>query len=860
MAGKSLGFALAAAQIIAGILIPGAGALIIAGAATALGTALAPAPPRTRELADSPTYGIDRFDNPRGPETHIPILYGEHEILPAVIAESVSEVDEGVSPGDVANTRMQRFRWLGVLCEGPVSAVTGITINDRPVLSDLVLEELGTGTGSRKEFTFPHRWVVLGDDEMPGVEVFVNGVKQTQDALIITQEFRVTSSKTYDVVDSYRDPILGSTIRVFIRGQGVPEFEQLAGSGTYRWSAQKKKAWKFRLRFKTRPPKGYFVRVKYQVVSSLGGMTLTQNARGVTKALFSQAPSNGYKVTARYRWSEMGKVRIAWRPGTLEQQPIDGFTDVEQSRNPSNSELARAQTVSYDTGGREVDNLRIGLVAQRGMILLQEDGGSEARKVDLRIQYRKTGASGWKTLRSARGGEWRLVGERTGTMRWEIDVLEELRERALEGGADAAQDLDDFDRSAYDIQITRTTPHPSDALATDDIEWSYVTEITHGGFSYPGTALLALSGLVGRAIAGSGLRVSCTVRRAPLYDPRSTGSAARDLGSSQNPALAIRDLITSSEGTAQERFGGGFFFAGADLFVGTDGGSELDSLIAFADFCDAWVHRPGDDATRPASAANGERRCRLNVALDTPQSLMETVGDLAFVGYCFASLQGARWRFPLDQDGDAVFAFVDDVDPPAQNMSNFVLKLDEWGKSPTSIQGSFWNEAIRYERDELLLPVEDIGEDAITHQRDVDLRGITRETEAVRMLRHLAEQARALPFPCTWDAHPGIQHIEAGDIVTVKTRVPYSTGATATELKVRILATVVARDEEGRVSVRYSGRVMESSTYAISPASAPVSSARPPEAVRASTAARSVRTRRLARVTGLRATIRARAN
>lgn len=858
MSGKSLGFVLAAAQVIAGILIPGAGALIIAGAATALGTALAPTPPRRRELANSPTYGLDRFDNPRGPETHIPILYGEHEIKPAVIAESVFEVEEGVSPGDVANTRMQRFRWLGVLCEGPIAAVTGITINDRPVLSNQVLETLGTGNGSRKEFTFPHRWVVLGDGESSIVEVFVNGAKQTQDSLIASQQFVVTSSSAYTVTSTSRDTILGDTIRVFIRGQGVPEFEQLAGAGTYKWSSQKIKQWKSRVTFKTRPPKGFLVRIEYQVVSSLGGMTLTQNARGVTRALFGQAPTNGHKITARYRWSEMGKITIAWRSGTLDQPPIDGFADVSQSRNPSTSELARSVSVPYTTQGREVDNLRIGLVAQRGMIHLQEDGGSEARKVDLRIEYKKASASEWKTLRSSRGDDWRLVGERTSTMRWEIDVLEELRERALDGGSAAAQALDDFDRSAYELRIKRLTAHPSSDYAIDDVEWAYVTEITHGGFSYPGTAVLALSGLVGRGIAGNGLRVSCTVRRATLYDPRTTGSSDRDIGSSQNAALAIRDLITSSEGKAQERYGGGFFFAGADLFVGTDGGGELDSLIAFADFCDAWVHRPGDDATRPASAANGERRCRLNVVLDTPQSLMETVGDLAFVGYCFASLQGARWRFPLDQDGDAVFTFVDDVDPLTQNMSNFVLKLDEWGKSPTSIQASFWNEAIRFERDELLLPVEAIPEDAITHTREVDLRGVTRETEAERILRHLAEQARALPFPCSWDAHPGIQHIEAGDIVTVKTRVPYSTGSSSTELKVRVLATVVARDDEGRVSVRYSGRVMSSSVSVLSQVIAPVSSSRPPEPVRAGTAAVAVKTRRRARVTGLRATIRTR--
>jgi len=258
-----------------------------------------------------------------------------------------------------------------------------------------------------------------------------------------------------------------------------------------------------------------------------------------------------------------------------------------------------------------------------------------------------------------------------------------------------------------------------------------------------------------------------------------------------------------------------------------------------ADFCDEWVHRPGDDATKPPYTAtygsappyastNGERGCRLNVVLDTPQSLMETVGDLAFLGYCFASLQGARWRFPLDQDGDPVFTFRDEVDPPNQNASKIVLNMEAWGKTPTAIQGSFWNEVLDFEKDELLYPVDNLPEGSPTNVKQVDLRRVTREIEAVRMLRHLAEQAKALPLPVSWEAHPGVQHVEAGDVVLLKTRLPYSTGAKATELKVRVLAGMVGRDEEGKLTVRYAGRVMKSSVYALKTVTVPVSASTAP--------------------------------
>jgi hypothetical protein len=856
--GKGFGYVLGGLEIVVGAVLTifSAGTLaelgvplMLAGAATIVGTALTPTPPRQKSLRDSPTYGIDRFENPRGPEAHVPVLYGEHRVKPVVIAESVRESSEGV----VGNTRVQEFRWLGVVAEGEVESVWDILINDREVFSKERDEELGRGNGSKKEFTFPHRWVYLGDDEDPAVEVSIDGVKKSWTKRSVQTEFTMPTDarvKNFDLRrDDKSDRILGGTIRVYVRGPGRPESEQLPRVGVYRWTPQKLAAWKVRIRFRTRPPAGYTVRVTFDVLAA-DGLAISQDGKGLTKAVFGTAPANGKTVSAKYRTTSFRGIRIAWRPGTIDQQPIDGFTDLEQSRNPRETVLTRNDPVTYSTEGREVDDLRVGITAPRGLIEYEDDGGTDPVRVNVRLEYRKLGATTWLLLRN-----FTLLGERSSTMRWEFVVRDELERRAVAGEAGAADAFADFDRAAYELRVTRLSAHSSNTLVSDEVSFAYVTEVLHEGFSYPGTALLGISGVATGFLSGSSLRVTCMARRARLFDPRtSDAGGARDLGSSHNAALAIRDLVTSAEGAASERYGAGFFFTGADV-VGASNDASLNGLTAFADFCDAWVRRPGDDATRPASSTNGERRCRLNVVLDTPQSLMETVGDLAFLGYCFASLQGARWRFPLDQDGDAVFAFVDDVDPAAQNMSKFVLKLDEWGKSPTGIQGSFWNEAIDYERDELLYPVDGIAEGVPLNTREVDLRGVTRETEAARMLRHLAEQARALPFPCTWEAHPGVQHIEAGDVVSVKTRVPYSTGAKATEFKVRVLAAIVGRDEEGKLTVRYAGRVLRSSVYTLQSVTVPVS-ARATSTARTARSASSNQAATRRRVTGLRARVR----
>jgi len=265
-----------------------------------------------------------------------------------------------------------------VVGPSPLGAASheAIEINDSEIVSKLREEELGRGNGSKKEFTFPHRWVFLGDDEAPAIDVYVDGVKKAWTKRSATAEFTVPAppAARYDPLTGVRLPtpkltfdlrrddkterILGGTVRVYIRGTGRPELEQLRREGLYRWGAQKLAAWKVRLRFATRPPTGYTVRVTYDYLGA-DSLAVTQASTGVTKVVFGTAPANGKKVTAKYRTTSFHGLRVTWRPGTLDQQPIEGFTDLEQSRNPRDSGLAKDAASSYSTDGREVDGRRV---------------------------------------------------------------------------------------------------------------------------------------------------------------------------------------------------------------------------------------------------------------------------------------------------------------------------------------------------------------------------------------------------------------------------------------------------------------------------------------------------------------------
>ncbi len=810
--------------------------LMVGGAVSLVGAMLAPSPARQKTMRDSSTYGIDKFENPRGSEANVPVLYGTHRVKPAVIAESVTQIVEGVLHGDVGVLGKQEYRWLGVIGEGEISDVRDVEINDRRAFSPLREAVLvGTGNGTKKDFQFPGKWVYLGEDESPAVQVWVAGVLRSWVTQSGTAEFTVPAPpaakidpftgkalpvpKYAPVIkrDNRNDRLLSTTVKVYVRGPGYAEREQPSRTGTYPWSSSKVGS-RIKVAFRVRPPTGYVVRIVYSYLGA-DGVTLIQQADGVTRVLFGKAPTNGQKITATYRTTQFHGMRLAWTRGTLDQAPLPGFTDLEQSRNPRETVLSQNASVLYSTDGREVDNLRIVILAGQGFIRYDDTGGTEHVRAEIRVEYRKTGTTAYTVLRSATGGTFGLVGERPSAIRWMIDFRDELERRALTGEAAGIEAFDAFDRGAYDLRVTRVSKESTDSQYTRDaLDLASVTEVLFEGFSYPGSALLGVRAVPAEFMNGSSLRISAIVTRGALYDPRTAGGS-RDIGSSANHALAIRDILTSSEGAAGERFGAGAFFTGSDLFGAID--TAPGGWQAFADWCDEYVHRPGDDPRLPASATNGERRCRLNIALDTPASVLETVNDIALLGYCFLVFQGSTVRFPIDRDSDPVFEFVDDVDPAAQNCSKFSLRYDEWGKTPSRVVGQFWNEALDYERDELPVPVETASRTIPTNEKQVDLRGCTRETESGRLLRHLAAQIGESPFACAWEAHPGAQLVEAADVVTVRTRVPYSTGNTATTFRVRVLVATSGQDEEGRISVRYVGRVMGSKAYKLSSTAVP---------------------------------------
>lgn len=807
MAGIAIG-AILAAPFTGGASI--AGYVALAGAVFTVAGALTAPGARSRSLSNSRHYGIGDFSNPVDTDTPAPLLYGTSKVIPQILQEHVAALAEGAGTGTPAVKR-QGISILCAVAEGQVSEITDVRLNEQAVISDSETVSVGTGNAAKKSWTLPARWIYL-----PSLTVQVDGTEKAQVTTASTI-FPVLPANSNAIVFTRNkgEKILTDTIKVYLN-----DVEE-SRSGTFGWTVRRITKKKVRVTFRTRPAATAKIKITFSYLGP-SDMTVLQNGKGFTTIAFGTAPGSGAKVTATYRRAAFRGLFVETRPGTLDQEPIPGFGDVRNSYTIG-QELTQNTDRDYTTSGRKVNDLRVGIVAPRGFIAFSDSGGVDTIRANVVISYAFTDASGnvqgkWRTLYHLTNADnakadYILAGQSTGPRTWEIGVRDTLLGLVQNGYTEIdSVDLEDdlatlAEGAAMKIRVTRKDRVRTDPNSIDGINFQYATEVGDQLFSYPGTALLAIRAIATDELQGGAPLVTCKATRADLYDPR-TGLWN---GRSDNPALAAYDLITSGHGTAIQRYGGRGWFTAADI--------DSTTLNAWANYCDEYVHNDQSNKSAAASATNGERRHSLNLVLDTPMSLNETVADIAFVGGAFAAMQGVKWRFPLDKTGTASFAFTESASPSTANIveGSFEMGPEPLENTPTDLEVQFYDRTRDYQAETVMASRADLAETTPRRMQRVTARGVDRATEAERLAVRLLQHAVNNPVPVTWLAHPGALTPEAGDIVSVTTYVPGGTAATGWAARtVRIVGMSREWPADGRPPlVRYEARVLSEKPYAV---------------------------------------------
>ncbi|MFP1759797.1 TipJ family phage tail tip protein [Lonsdalea quercina] len=323
---------------------------------------------------------------------------------------------------------------------------------------------------------------------------------------------------------------------------------------------------------------------------------------------------NDSPVTDSSGTTNINGVSVAWRPGSVNQSPINGFDAVEATTIVNNE-------VTYDTPlvrtvtDSEVDRVRVNLGVS-GLVSQDSKGNQSNTSVTMVIETRTN------------NGSFSIAKTVTITGKISGEYLE-------------AHTIDAPETKPFDIRVRRTTPDSTSDLLTNGTVWNSYTEISDYNLSYPYAAICGAvidrdqyTDTPTRTYHLRGLIVDVPDN----YDPINRAYSGLWTGGfksawTNNPAWIFRALVKN------ERYG----LARQAGYIDVDDGS----LYTLSQFCDQMV----DDGF-----GGQEPRFTLNAYVTEQTSARDILDDIAGMFRGMALWDGMRFTIMLDNPQDAVAA------------------------------------------------------------------------------------------------------------------------------------------------------------------------------------------------------------
>lgn len=745
-----------------------AGGMMIAGALfSAAAVMMAPETKRGNE-SKSPSYGFGSYQNPaKGGTIQVTYSYRGHKVAPTwtqafITPKSLQDDDDDF--GRVVSERGQALSGLMVVGEGPVIAIENIKFNGENAFTkweDVAPAE--SPNGSRKKFTFPHKRV-----RIDGFVVSLNGTA-------LGWIFGRTSIKVG------RGDGIKSVWKMVLPSDLVAEYE---------------------IRFYTRDPTSSTQFQQYELVpgNNLGilprawlvgaktlyvntqvpypantdlwisfgarktqGVSFAKNSDGKVEVTFTTAPPTAAKITATYEVANFPGLTIHKRLGTAGQLNIPGFDLIRNSYGIS-TELT-SSAVSKDTVA-EVDDVWFNIVSDAaGMTRYDDEGGHHDIAAQFTIEIKRKTSSGTNSFNSYvqipdPGGarntnssyvpnksaqEHEVWGDTLAMKAWAFSVkglIDRLVERNP-GNSLYQKWQSDFIRAKYTFRLKRVNAIKAETnnLFSDRVFLSDYVEILNLFLNYPNSVLLAFHALGTAKLNGNAPNVTCEVRGlAEVQHFTGTGVWVEDVASQSNPIWAAVDYITN------KRYGHGTLYTKA---------ANIDTASAkiVADWHDELISRGG-------GSTDTEARARLDINLDVQRGCMETVQQILMPHRAWAVLHGNVWYFFKDDKVTlsactVVNDYADPTTPTAKR--TLVLEHETVAAKPTDVRVKFYDETADWNEQEVQATIESLASEP-RQTFTFDARGITRQSEAIRLavflfiqLRNGGKKAVIGLNPAAWD-------------------------------------------------------------------------------------------------------------
>ncbi|HHU2501883.1 TPA: phage tail tip fiber protein [Escherichia coli] len=442
-----------------------------------------------------------------------------------------------------------------------------------------------------------------------------------------------------------------------------------------------------------------------------------------TKAPLNSVMLNDTPVTDANGNTSVPGVSVAWRNGTLDQSPINGFNAIE-STVIVNAQVKHDTPIIRTVSDPNVARVRLNIGVD-SLVQSDEQSNQHNTSVMMMIDVKPSSSSAWTLVKDVTIGPGKISGE----------YLE-------------AHIINAPDEKPFDIRVRRVTADSTSDLLRNGTRWSSYSEIIDDNLSYPHTA-------VAGAVIDHDQYTDTPTRTYHLrglivdvpdnYNPETRTYSGLWLGGfkkayTNNPAWIFRYLVKN------ERFG----LARHAGYIDVDDGA----LYTLSQYCDQLV----DDGY-----GGLEPRVTLNAYITEQMSARDLLDNIAGMFRGIALWDGQRLTVMIDapQDPIATITNANVVDGAFTRSS--IARAECYNAVIVSWTDpeNGWEQSKEYVADDELIARDGYNETTL------EAFGCTSRGQAYRAGKWLIETAKREPSKFTFKMARDAIHFTPGDIIEI---------------------------------------------------------------------------------------------
>lgn len=442
-----------------------------------------------------------------------------------------------------------------------------------------------------------------------------------------------------------------------------------------------------------------------------------------TKAPLNSIMLNDTPVTDANGNTSIPGISVAWRNGTIDQSPINGFNAIE-STVIVNAQVKHDTPIIRTVSDPNVNRVRLNIGVD-SLVQSDEQSNQHNTSVMMMIDVKPSSSSTWTLVKDVTIGPGKISGE----------YLE-------------AHIINAPDEKPFDIRVRRVTADSTSDLLQNDTRWSSYSEIIDDNLSYPHTA-------VAGAVIDHDQYADTPTRTYHLrglivdipdnYDPEKRTYSGLWLGGfkqayTNNPAWIFRYLVKN------ERFG----LARHAGYIDVDDGA----LYTLSQYCDQLV----DDGY-----GGLEPRMTLNAYITEQMSARDLLDNIAGMFRGIALWDGQRLTVMIDapQDPIATITNANVVDGAFTRSS--IARAECYNAVIVSWTDpeNGWEQSKEYVADDELIARDGYNETTL------EAFGCTSRGQAYRAGKWLIETAKREPSKFTFKMARDAIHFTPGDIIEI---------------------------------------------------------------------------------------------